>query len=163
MNLILCGLKGSGKTTVGAQLAAALQMECIDTDAGIEQAYGLPCRALYKQKGELFFRQAEAAWIASLRGLSHTVISLGGGSLQSEATQQLIPQLGTLIYLACDPKELHLRVGDFPVDTPQRIATYTRLADLWIDTTYLSPEHVVESLLQALSTQGNPMSLRYGK
>lgn len=147
MNLILCGLKGSGKSTVGKLLAAKLQLYFIDTDALIESACGLSCRTLYKQRGEAFFRFAEAEQIASLKGTTNSVIALGGGSLQNAQTRLLVQQLGTLIYLACAQDTLDQRAGSFPVDTQQRIALYTEIAHLTVDTTLQCPEEVVASIL----------------
>ncbi len=150
LNLILCGLKGSGKSTVGKLLAEALQLRFIDTDALIERAYGLSCRTLHQQRGETFFRSAEAGQIALLKETTHSVIALGGGSLQNAQSRWLLQQLGTLIYLKCAQDALDQRVGPFPVDTQQRISLYTQIAHLTVDTTSLSPEEAVSSILRVL-------------
>lgn len=152
LNLILCGLKGSGKSTVGKLLAAELHINFIDTDALIENACGLSCRALYQQRGEACFRTAEAEQIACLKGTTHSVIALGGGSLQNEHTQLLVQGLGTLIYLMCAQDTREQRAGYFPVDTEQRLALYGQRADFCVDTTLLHPEEVVSSILALIGS-----------
>ena len=88
MNLILCGLPMSGKTTVGKLLAQHLKWDFIDTDRCLEKAYEqqsgefLSCREIYKKLGEGPFRVLEQERLAALAVNGSSVIALGGGCLK---------------------------------------------------------------------------------
>lgn len=81
-NLALIGLPGAGKTTIGAELAALLDWNFVDTDAEIEAASGLSVAAFFERYGEARFRAEERALIArAVQGAERTVFSLGGGAI----------------------------------------------------------------------------------
>jgi shikimate kinase len=109
--LILCGLPGSGKTTVGLELAKLTTGKFVDLDRLIEQRYGdvygepLTCRQISASRGELFFRQCESEAVTSLQAAQEgaRIIALGGGTLEAPANVSILRSLGYLIFLDQTP------------------------------------------------------------
>jgi shikimate kinase len=105
MNIILCGLPASGKSSIGSLLANELSYRFIDTDRWIEMAYFnktdhfLTCNRIYAKEGERVFRSMESTQIALLEGMVDSVISLGGGALMEPNNVIGLKKLGCLIYL----------------------------------------------------------------
>lgn len=97
-NLILIGLPGSGKTTVGKYLAEILQWEHLDTDDLIVRLSGQSVSSLFS-KGEPHFRQWELQAIASIPQKKNCVISTGGGVVTQKTTMSLLQNMGTLVYI----------------------------------------------------------------
>jgi len=116
MNIILCGLPMSGKTTIGKLLADKLKWHFADTDRLIENGYAaktgkeLSCRQIFVEEGDLFFRQLEKQQIASLKGLSGNIIAVGGGSLCNEENIRMLQLAGDLVYLKAPVKKLWERI-----------------------------------------------------
>jgi shikimate kinase len=96
--MILCGLPGSGKTSVGKLLAQKLKLPFIDTDQLIERASKQPCRALFHAVGEERFRLIEKEHIASIKE-ELAIISVGGGALCDPENAARLQALGCLVYL----------------------------------------------------------------
>ncbi len=105
MNVILCGLPKSGKTTVGKALSQALRMNFVDTDCLIEDAFAahynekLSCREIFERKGEDFFRTLEKQQVLTLKETTQSIIAIGGGTLLTHENALLIGSLGCIIYL----------------------------------------------------------------
>lgn len=105
MNIILCGLPMSGKTTIGIMAAKKMNWNFIDTDKLIETAYGAhnkkkyTCRQIFAKEGELLFRNLEIQQIASLPGTAKSVISVGGGTLNDRRNTKILKSIGKVIYL----------------------------------------------------------------
>ena len=83
MNLILCGMMGAGKTTVGVEVARLTGWRCLDTDALIEERYG-KISEIFKARGEAYFRGLEAETVKELSKQDGLVISVGGGLVLKE-------------------------------------------------------------------------------
>lgn len=96
-NLVLIGLPGCGKTTIGALLAREIGYDFADVDALIEQRYG-PIPQLFQQ-GEDHFRACETAVVKSLRTLRHSVIACGGGTVERPYNMQILAQMGAILFL----------------------------------------------------------------
>lgn len=112
-NIILTGFMGCGKTSVGKSLASTLGAAFIDTDVWIEKNYG-KVKDIFKNKGEAYFRQLETEAIQSfIDTCDNHVISVGGGLPVTEGNQELLKELGIVVYLSATKKTLiHRLKGD---------------------------------------------------
>ena len=106
-NIILIGMMGCGKTTVGRLLAQPLGLELVDTDALIEQREGRPIPDLFSQDGEAYFRALELALCRELSGQSGLVIACGGGLPTQEAAIAALKETGLVFWLDRDPGETY--------------------------------------------------------
>lgn len=98
-NVVLSGMPGCGKTTIGKLLAKELNREFFDVDAEIEKESGLTADEFIKEKGEKAFREAETKVIRRLSDKQGVVISLGGGSVLSIENEFLLKKNGIVICL----------------------------------------------------------------
>lgn len=109
--LVLVGLPGSGKSTVGRQLARRLGMAFIDSDQVIEQRIGCSIRAFFDREGEENFRNLEESVIDELTAAPEAaVLSTGGGAVLRPANRQCLHQRGTVVYLRSSPEEVFRRI-----------------------------------------------------
>lgn len=108
--IVLIGLMGVGKTTVGRRLAARLRLPFVDADAEIEVAAGLSVAEIFERFGEPYFRDGERRVIARLIDGAPKVIATGGGAFINEDTRRLILAQTTAIWLDADPLVLADRV-----------------------------------------------------
>ena len=106
----LIGLPGSGKSTVGRQLARRLQLPFVDSDHVIEARLGCPIRQYFEREGEDSFRDVEAAVIDDLTLGPHGVLSTGGGAVLRLSNRQHLRQRGQVVYLKSSPDELFRRL-----------------------------------------------------
>jgi len=110
-HLILTGFMGSGKSTIGRELARRLNMPFIDTDDQIEESQKMEISEIFASRGESFFRILEEKIVGNiLAGNEQTVISLGGGTLLSDKTTDLVLVSGILIYIKSEPEEIWKRI-----------------------------------------------------
>lgn len=106
-NIILIGMMGCGKTTVGALLSRRLGLELVDTDAIIEQRQGRSIPEIFAEGGEARFRALELELCRELGGQSGLIIACGGGlPLQDEAIAAL-KQNGVIFWLDRDPGQTY--------------------------------------------------------
>ena len=147
-NLIfsLIGLPGSGKSTVGRQLARRLQLPFVDSDQVIEARLGCPIRQYFEREGEESFRDVEAAVIDDLTLAERGVLSTGGGSVLRLANRLHLRQRGRVVYLKSTPDELFRRLRhDRNRPLLQVADPLTRLRDLYAirDPLYRETAHFV--------------------
>ena len=108
--IVLVGLMGAGKTTVGRRLAAALALPFIDADDEIERAAGLPVAEIFARHGEPDFRRGERLVIARLlQGPPH-VLATGGGAFVDPETRALVRAHAISVWLRADIDVLMRRV-----------------------------------------------------
>lgn len=98
-NLILIGPMGSGKTTVGKQLAKRTRMEFVDSDHMIEERCGVSISTIFDIEGEDGFRKRETKMIAELCERSNIVLATGGGAVATEENRILLRKSGFVVYL----------------------------------------------------------------
>ncbi len=128
----LVGLPGSGKSTVGRQLARRLQLPFFDSDHVIEERLGCSIRAAFERDGEASFRDLEEAVLDELTQLPRAVVSTGGGAVLRPATRRHLHDRGYVVYLNSSPDEIARRLKHdtsrplLQVDDP-----VTRLRDLY--------------------------------
>ena len=106
----LVGLPGSGKSTVGRQIARRLQVPFYDSDHVIEERLGYPIRVAFERDGEDYFRNVEESVLDELSQISRAVISTGGGAVLRLATRQRLRERGYVAYLNSSPDELARRL-----------------------------------------------------
>ena len=127
MSIVLIGVRGSGKSTIGRKLADRLWETFVDVDDLIVSRAGKSIREIFEQEGEAHFRDLETDAVREVAGLKDHVIGLGGGSLGREENRRVLKESGhKLIFLRCDPQELLRRLGA----DPQRAATRPNLTPL---------------------------------
>ena len=109
--MALIGLPGSGKSTVGRQLARRLGLPFLDSDQVLEERLGCSIRQFFEREGEAAFRDVEAAVIDELtRPDAGAVLSTGGGAVLREANRVHLRQRCKVLYLRATPEDLFRRL-----------------------------------------------------
>lgn len=101
-SIVLVGMMGAGKSSIGRRLAGRLGIPFIDADAEIESAAGMTIPEIFEKHGEPYFRAGEARVIARLLDNGPQVLATGGGSVMDPQTRALIGQKGISIWLKAD-------------------------------------------------------------
>jgi shikimate kinase len=109
-NIVLIGLMGAGKTSVGKRLAERLFLRFLDADAEIERAAGKTIVDIFAEHGEAYFREGERRVISRLLEGQGQVIATGGGAYMNPETRALIRARGISIWLKADLHVLMARV-----------------------------------------------------
>lgn len=109
-SIVLVGLMGSGKSTVGRRLAKTLQLPFYDADTEIERAAGESINEIFELRGEDMFRRGEAKVIARLLEDKQCVLATGGGAFMNEETRQIIGERAISVWLQADLDLLMARV-----------------------------------------------------
>ena len=110
-SVVMVGLMGAGKTTIGRRLAVRLGLPFIDADAEIELAAGCSIAELFARYGEAEFRTGERLVIARLLGGRQAVIATGGGAVTDAGTRRLIRERAVSVWLRCSLSSLVQRVS----------------------------------------------------
>jgi len=107
----LVGMPGSGKSTVGRQLAQRAGVPFIDLDHRLEQAIGTTIRSFFEAEGEARFRELESEMLAEVaREPGGMVLSTGGGAVLRAENREVLRQFGPVLYLRASPEEIFKRV-----------------------------------------------------
>jgi shikimate kinase len=101
-SVVLVGMMGAGKSSVGRRLAARLGIDFIDADIEIESAAGMTIPEIFAKHGESYFRSGEARVIARLLDGGPQVLATGGGSIMDQTTRDLIHIKGISVWLKAD-------------------------------------------------------------
>jgi len=109
-NIFLTGFMGSGKTTIGKEVARHLGFEYLDIDEIIEQLTGKSIAEIFQQDGEQFFRMLEKQVLNDCIQKNNIVVSLGGGTLIDPHNVTAVKQNGILIHLSAEPEEIWERI-----------------------------------------------------
>jgi shikimate kinase len=109
-NLILVGMMGAGKTTVGRLLARRLKRDFHDSDEEIERRCGVRIPVIFDIEGEAGFRAREVQTIAELCRMQGIVLATGGGAVLAEESRRNLAAHGTVVYLHARPGHLWQRV-----------------------------------------------------
>lgn len=105
-NIILIGMRGSGKSSIGAKLAELIDRDFLDTDHMIEKVSNIAISSMVEQQGWEYFRQVEKNITANLDKLNNTVISTGGGIVTDPENIENLKKAGKVIYLEASPDVL---------------------------------------------------------
>lgn len=135
-NLILIGMPGCGKTTIGMLLAQRTGTKFVDADEALEQRVGRPITEIIPTEGESAFRQMETDTLAQLGKQSGLVIATGGGCVTQERNHPLLHQNGTILWLTRSIDKLPTdgrplsQAGKLSEMFEKRRALYERFADI---------------------------------
>ena len=157
--LVLVGLPGSGKTTVGRQLARRLAIPFVDSDHAIENRLGCSVREYFEREGEARFRDIESEVLHDLSQNHTGVLSTGGGSVLRIENRQCLRERGRVFYLRSSPEEVFRRLR-YDQNRPllQVSDPMARLRDLFEtrDPVYKEAAHyVIETNRPSVSTLVN--------
>jgi shikimate kinase len=109
-SIVIIGLMGAGKTTVGRRLAERLGLRFVDADAEIEKAAGRTIAEIFAEYGEPYFRDGERKVIARLLGAGPQVLATGGGAYMSAETRKAVKERGIAVWLKASLPLLMKRV-----------------------------------------------------
>ncbi len=165
-NIILVGLMGSGKSTVGRLLSRQLHLPFHDTDQEIVRRTGVSIPMIFEVEGESGFRRREEQVLLDMVHRDGVVLATGGGIVMSNVNRALIRDHGTVIYLRATVDELWARTRHdrnrplLQVDDPRkklsdllalRDPLYREVADMVVDTGRQPVQAMVSYLVKALA------------
>jgi shikimate kinase len=164
--ILLIGMMGAGKTTVGTALAARLGYPYLDSDAEVERHTGRTVPELFAERGEAAFRAEEKRALAeAVTSDGPVVVAVAGGAVLDPDNRARLRQGGTVVWLRAPVATLAQRVGtgqgrpllnDDPAAALTRLYSvrrpiYAELADVVVDVECLTPEEAVEQIMEALA------------
>ncbi|MFT6220517.1 MAG: shikimate kinase/3-dehydroquinate synthase [Myxococcota bacterium] len=168
--IVLTGMMGVGKTTIGNKLAESAGFYFIDSDQEVEDQSGQSIAEIFKHKGEKYFRTIEKeAVLEILNRDEHIVLSLGGGAFMDEEVRDLIKEKAVSVWLYSDLETLLYRISakntrpllnrvnkrkvlsDLII---QRYPTY-KLADIHIDTGKANYDSLIKNIMKKISTSAS--------
>ena len=165
-SIVLVGMMGVGKSSVGRRLAARLSIPFIDADSEIEKAASMTIPDIFARHGEPYFRGGEARVIARLLESGPQVLATGGGAFMNPDTRALVKLKGVSVWLHADFDVLMRRTSKRRSDRPllqtenpdetlrallaEREPTYA-LADLTVQSREVPHEAIVADVMTALA------------
>ena len=164
--MILVGLPGVGKTTIGRAAARQLGRRFLDFDREIELRAGLDVREIFRLKGEDHFRDLEFALTEELSGTGGMILSPGGGWITQSRSVELLRSVGRIIYLRASPEAVARRLrrvetrpllaGRDPVlalrELYERRRGLYETADAVLDTERLARQQLIAKVVELAST-----------
>ncbi len=165
-NIALIGFMGTGKTAVGQLLAKKLDRKFIEMDWLIEQQAGRTIPDIFRDDGEIAFRELEIEATRKIAGEDHCVIACGGGIVLNKINIDRLRESGLIVYLTASPAAILKRTssekGSRPLLAVDNLARtiselikfrkpfYERAADITINTSRLGINSVVEKIIRTL-------------
>ncbi len=160
-NIVLIGLSGCGKSTVGRRLARRLRLPLLDTDVMIEERTGRTIPDIFAREGEAGFRNMETACVKEAAEKEGVVISTGGGVILREENMTALSKNGLVVFIDRHPSHIlrSTTLGDRPLVQndrdrlfrlyADRLALYRRHADVTVPN-HGGPRTLKKRLLQIL-------------
>lgn len=166
-NIVLIGMAGSGKSTLGVLLAKALGMPFVDTDLVLQERESNLLQNIINQYGiEAFLRKEEEALLAL--DVCATVIATGGSAVYSRKGMQYLKENGTIVYLEVNYEEIEKRIRNIKTRGiaiekgktlrdiyDERIPLYEKYADIIVNSHEKDFEESLEEILKKLKEKGN--------
>ncbi|MBS0588677.1 MAG: 3-dehydroquinate synthase [Proteobacteria bacterium] len=145
-NIILVGMMGAGKTTIGKALASSLNKEFADSDHEIQERTGVKIPVIFEIEGEAGFRKRETETLLELTKKRNIILATGGGAVLHPGNRQLLRQNGIVIYLRASVNDLYRRTRhdkNRPLLQTQNL--YARLNELYLqrDALYRETAHII--------------------
>ncbi|MBS0423226.1 MAG: 3-dehydroquinate synthase [Proteobacteria bacterium] len=145
-NIILVGMMGAGKTTIGKVLASSLNKEFADSDHEIQERTGVKIPVIFEIEGETGFRKRESETLLELTKKRNIILATGGGAVLHSGNRQLLRQNGIVIYLRASVNDLYRRTRhdkNRPLLQTQNL--YARLNELYQqrDALYRETAHII--------------------
>ncbi len=165
-NIILVGLMGAGKSTLGRHLARRYQLEFYDSDKVIEERTGVSIPTIFEIEGEDGFREREALVIQEFAARRGIVLATGGGSVLRADNREALKAGGTVIYLRASVEQLYSRIRHDknrplmqtanPLQTLRNLlkareAYYLEVADIVLPTGKQKVSHIARTVSQKLN------------
>ena len=161
-NIVLIGMPGVGKSTVGVILAKVLGYQFVDSDLVIQKEEGKLLKEIIAEVGPEGFIEVENRINASLE-VEHSVIATGGSVVYGKEAMQHLKEIGTVVYLALPFAEIDKRLSDIKgrgvvlkdgqdlkALYEERTLLYEAYADIRIDESGLNIEETIEKILQTI-------------
>ncbi len=164
MNLILCGMMGAGKTTIGIKIAEKTGKRWYDTDGLIVDKYG-KISDIFEYYGEAHFRKLETEIVKELSKQDDLVISTGGGLVLKKENNELLQEKGKIVFLRASLDTLSKRLkvdGNRPLLQTstesirdrlsrlmsERAPVYEHVADYVVDVDEKTPDEIAEEIIE---------------
>ncbi len=164
MNLILCGMMGAGKTTIGIKIAEKTNLRWYDTDGLIVDKHG-KISDIFEFYGEAHFRKLETEIVKTLAKQDGLVISTGGGLVLKKENNELLQEKGKIVFLRANLETLSKRLnvdGTRPLLQTstesirdrlarllaERSPVYEHVADYIVDVDGKTPDEIAEEIIQ---------------
>ena len=167
-NIILIGMPGSGKSTVGIILAKQMSKDFIDTDVLIQIREGRSLQEIVDNDGHMVLRDIEEQVLLSIE-TANRIISTGGSAAYSHPAMLHLRQNGTIVFLHADLNTLRERIENYetrglakkPEQSfadlfAERYTLYTRYADITVETGGLTQEQVCTEIIKKLTDTAAP-------
>ncbi len=167
-NIFLIGPMGTGKTTIGRQLASVLGMEFEDSDAEIRRRTGVDIPLIFELEGEAGFRKRERKVLEQLTARDDLVLATGGGVVLDPENRRDLTGRGLVIYLHCSPEQQYQRTARdrsrplLQTEDPrerlrnlmsERDPLYRQVADLVVSTEKRGTATVVKEIRRRLESE----------
>lgn len=165
MNIVLIGMRGSGKTTVGKMLSQQLKKEFIEMDALVAEKAGMQIAQIVKKYGWEYFRDLETEITKEVSQKDNIIIATGGGVVERGENVQALKEHGKLFWLTVGVDTLLKRIGkdvnrpsitgksrreDMEETQKHREKLYQQAADVIIDTEKVTAKKVMQEIIKNL-------------
>lgn len=161
-NIVLIGMPGAGKSTIGVLLAKSTLMDFTDTDLLIQKKYSSALCDIISEKGIEEFLKIENDVICEAE-FSNCVVATGGSAVYGEEAMETLKSSGTVVYLKVDAAELEKRINNIHTRGiamkegttiselySERAPLYEKYADITVDCASLTPEQCVDEIMKSI-------------
>lgn len=167
-NIVLAGFMGTGKSEVSRELSRILGWKAIDVDAEIEKSQKTTITEIFKQFGELRFRDTETEMIRIFSKSKNVIISTGGGAVLRQENMDALRENGIVVCLTAKPETILQRTSNnndrplLQVEEPLKKIKellefrrpYYEKADIMVDTEGKTPLQIAEEIIEKVKSEG---------